>query len=423
MDSKVRRVVVLLCVLVGITIVGIVVLTNIDSIKRKKKPSVNSATSEVVSAEKEDSLQLGYDLDAWKKDASFFDSEADTLAGRILDDMSALAVKAVSEERDIRVRILDYEGELKTGEAFKIAVSTDKKPNDYENYSDSDKDGVITVDFLEPGNYLVTLLPIEGYKIPDKPAEVTVKGKIEYSFIEDISLLFKDKTEAEARLDDTMKVGADTYADKRQNASFAKDDNVYGIDVSEYNTVTDWKKVYDSGVRFVMLRAGYRGSISGDIVIDKNFSENATLANRAGLDVGVYFFSQAINEKEAVEEASAIYEVCKEKNICYPICIRIDQAGGLGRADSLERDARTKVAQAFLETVKNFGYDPCVYASSNWLKTNLDMKKLSNYRVWMAQFNANPAEDMYYDMWQYSSKGKVPGVEGEVALSKSFIEN
>ncbi len=179
MDSKVRRVVVLLCVLVGITIVGIVVLTNIDSIKRKKKPSVNSATSEVVSAEKEDSLLLGYDLDAWKKDASFFDSEADTLAGRILDDMSALAVKAVSEERDIRVRILDYEGELKTGEAFKIAVSTDKKPNDYENYSDSDKDGVITVDFLEPGNYLVTLLPIEGYKIPDKPAEVTVKGKIE----------------------------------------------------------------------------------------------------------------------------------------------------------------------------------------------------------------------------------------------------
>jgi len=423
MDSKVRRVVILLCVLVGITVIGIVVLSNIDSLKRKKKPSVNPVTSEVVSAEKEESLQLGQNLDAWKKDASFFDSEADTLAGRILEDMSALTVKAVSEERDIRVRILDYEGELMTGEAFKIAVSTDKKPNDYEKYSDSDKDGVITVDFLEPGNYLVTLLPIEGYTIPDKPTEVTVKGKIEYSFIDDISLLFKDKTEAEARLDDTMKVGAETYADKRQNASFAKDDNVYGVDVSEYNNVTDWKKVYDSGARFVMLRAGYRGSISGDIVIDKNFSENATLANRAGLDVGAYFFSQAVNEKEAVEEASAVYEVCKEKNICYPICIRIDQAGGLGRADSLEREARTKVVQAFLETVKSFGYDPCVYASSNWLKTNLDMKKLSKYRVWMAQFNVSPVEDMYYDMWQYSSKGKVQGIDGEVALNKSFIEN
>ena len=423
MDSKVRRVVILLCVLMGITVIGIVILGNLDSLKKRKKPSVTSVTSEVVSAEKEETLQLGHDLDAWKKDASFFDKEADTLAGRILEDINNLSVKAVSVERDIRVRILDYEGNLKTGEAFKVAVSTEKRPNNYENYSDSDKDGVITVDFLEPGNYLITLLPIDGYKIPDKPTEVTVKAKVEYKFIEDISLLFKEKTENEARLEDTMTVGADTYADKRQNSSFAKDDYIYGIDVSEKNTVTDWKKVYDSGIRFVMIRAGYRGSISGDIVIDEDFSENATLANRAGLDVGAYFFSQAVNEKEAVEEASAVYECCKEKNICYPVCIRIDQAGGLGRADSLDKETRTKVVEAFMETVKGFGYEPCVYASSNWLKTNLDTKKLSKYRIWMAQFSANPIEDIYYDMWQYSSKGKVPGVEGEVTLSKSFIEN
>ena len=423
MDSKVRRVVILLCVLMGLTVIGIVILVNIDTLKRNKKPSVISVTSEVVSAEKEESLQIGHDLDSWKKDASFFDKEPDTLAGKILDDMTNLSVKAVSIERDIRIRILDYEGGLMTGEAFKVAISSEKKPNDYENYSDSDKDGVITVDFLEPGKYYVTLLPIDGYTIPDKPTEVDVKSKVEYAFIEDVSLLFKEKTEAEARLDDTMVVGADTYADKKQSTSFAKDDYTYGIDVSNRNTVTDWKKVYDSGIRFVMIRAGYRGAISGDIVIDELFSQNATLANRAGLDVGVYFFSQAVNEKEAVEEASAVYEVCKEKNICYPICFRVDQAGGLGRADSLDRDARTKVAEAFMETVKGFGYEPCVYASSNWLKTNLDMKKLSKYRVWMAQFTANPIEDLYYDMWQYSSKGKVPGIEGEVYLSKSFIEN
>ena len=85
MDSKVKRVVILLCVLMSLTVIGIVVLANLDTLKRKKKPSVNSVTSEVVSAEKEETLQIGYDLDAWKKDASFFDKEADTLAGLILE--------------------------------------------------------------------------------------------------------------------------------------------------------------------------------------------------------------------------------------------------------------------------------------------------------------------------------------------------
>ena len=423
MDSKVKRVVILLCVLMGVTVIGIVILANIDSLQ-KKKPSATSTVSEVVSvSEEKPELQIGYDLEAWKKDASFFDRESDTLAARILEDMKDLSVKAVSEERDLRVQILDYEGERKTGEAFKIAVTSEKKPNDYENYADADKDGVITIDYMEPGKYLVTLLPIDGYTVPDKPTEVVVKNQIEYEFIEDIELLFAEKTEAETGLEDTMVVGAESYADKKQNTSFAKDDYVYGVDLSDKNTVTDFNKIYESGVRFVMLRVGYRGSISGDIVIDETFDEYAILANRAGLDVGAYFFSQAINEKEAVEEASAVYACCREKNICYPICIRIDQAGGLGRADSLSREDRTKVAQAFMETVKGFGYEPCVYASSNWLKTNLDMRKLSGYRIWMAQFNANPVEDIYYDMWQYSSKGKVPGIDGEVNLSKSFLNN
>ena len=232
MDSKVKRSVILLCVLMGVTVISIVILANLDSLK-KKKPSAASTVSEVVSVSKEDSLQIGYDLEAWKKDASFFDHDPDTIAARIFEDMSTLSVKAVSVEKDLRVRVLDYEGNLMTGIPFKIAVSSEKKPNEYENYSDSDKDGVITVDYMEPGNYLVTLLPTEGYTIPDKPVEVTVKAKTDYSFIEDISLLFTEKTETEARLDDTMVIGADSYADKKQNTSFAKDNYIYGIDISE----------------------------------------------------------------------------------------------------------------------------------------------------------------------------------------------
>ena len=185
MDSKVKRVVILLCVLMGITVIGIVILANLNSL-RKKKPSATRVVSEVVSvSEEKPDLQIGHDLAAWKSDASFFDKESDTLAARILEDMKELSVKAVSVERDLRVRVLDYEGELKSGEAFKIAIASDKKPNEYENYADADKDGVITVDYLEPGNYLVTLLPIDGYKVPDKPVEVTVKDKVTYEFIED----------------------------------------------------------------------------------------------------------------------------------------------------------------------------------------------------------------------------------------------
>ena len=96
-------------------------------------------------------------------------------------------------------------------------------------------------------------------------------------------------------MEDSMTVGAESYADKKQNSSFAKDEYVYGIDLSDKDTVTDFNKIYESGVRFVMLRVGYRGSIFGDIVIDETFDEYATLANRAGLDVGAYFFSQAVN--------------------------------------------------------------------------------------------------------------------------------
>lgn len=416
MDSKLKGIVITLVTLSCISVVAIVIAANYRKIFKKSNNVLNSSETEVVSVSK-DELMLGDNLSAFKNDPSFFDSEADTLAAKIMEEMSTLDFAFSSEEKDLRIRILDYEGKVKSGEEFEIELKRGSKVN---RYNDDDKDGIIYIDSLVSGEYEITLLPLEEYIVPDKSKKVTVNAEIPFKKISDISLLFSKKSEAEKIPDDCMIIGADAYAAKKQKTSFAKDEGFYGIDISEKNGDIDFEKVYESGIRFVMIRAGYRGAISGDIILDEKFSDYATKASRAGLNVGAYFFTQAINKKEAVEEASALLEVVKDRYITYPLVIRVDQAGGFGRADEISSEQRSEAVSAFLETIKAEGYEPCVYASSNWLKTNLDKSIISKYSVWMAQFESVPTDEIYYDLWQYSSKGNVPGIEGEVSLSQSY---
>lgn len=418
MDSKLKRTVILLSTLTVLLVVAVVIISNGKKITGREKNTKSSEAEVSVSIDsKTGERQIGNNLNAWRNDETFFDNEADTLAAKIMEEMITLDIKCVSIEEDIRVRVLDYEGKLKTGIPFQVVIA---RGSSESLYIDSDQDGVIYQDGLSEGEYQVYLLPVDGYIVPEKQINVSVPKSVQYSPIEDIELLMVEKSEAERTLDDLMVVTADSYADKKQTNAFCKDDFMYGIDVKEDYGEIDWNAVYDSGIRFVMLRAGYRGAISGDIVPDEEFSEYATQASRAGLEVGAYFFSQAVNEVEAVEEASAVLKWCKNKNIRYPIAVRVDQAGGLGRADSLESGERTKIVEAFLKTVASQGYEPCLYASSNWLRTNLDSEKLGKYTIWMAQFNKTPTDEFYYDMWQYTSKGNVPGVEGNVSISRSY---
>lgn len=418
MDSKLKRTVILLSTLTILLVVTVVILSNGKKITGREKNTVSSEATYATSEDKTaGGKQIGKNLNAWRNDETFFDNEADTLAAKIMEDMITLDIKCVSIQNDIRVRILDYEGNLKTGIEFQVVIGKGSTEN---LYIDSDKDGVVYQDGFAAGDYQVYLIPVEGYNVPEKQLTVSVTDSVQYKPIEDIDILISPKSEAERILDDLMVVTAESYADKKQTNAYCKDDFMYGVDVTDSYGEIDWNKVYDSGIRFVMLRAGYRGAISGDIILDENFSEYATQASRAGLEVGAYFFSQAVNEVEAVEEASAILRCCENKNIRYPIAIRLDQAGGLGRADSLESGVRTKIAEAFLKTVASEGYEPCVYASSNWLRTNLDNSRLGKYTIWMAQFNKTPTDEFYYDMWQYTSKGSVPGIEGDVSISRSY---
>ena len=195
-----------------------------------------------------------------------------------------------------------------------------------------------------------------------------------------------------------------------------------GIDVSKYQTGINWTKVKNAGINFVMIRCGYRGYGSGVLVEDPMYRSHISGAKAAGLRVGVYFFSQAVNEAEAVEEASMAVSLAKKYGINMPIAIDSEYAnGGKGRADGLSKSARTAVTKAFCNTVKSAGYTPLVYASKSWFSSHLDVSQLSSYRIWVAHYADKCGYKGNYHIWQNTDKGKVDGVPGYVDMNISSI--
>ena len=195
-----------------------------------------------------------------------------------------------------------------------------------------------------------------------------------------------------------------------------------GIDVSKYQPTVDWKKVKNAGINFVMIRCGYRGYGSGVLVEDPMYRSHITGAKAAGLRVGVYYFSQAINEAEAVEEASVAVALAKKYGINMPIAIDSEYAaGGSGRADRLSKSERTAITKAFCDTVKSAGYTPMVYASKSWFSDHLNVSQLSGYRIWVAHYANQCGYTGTYHIWQNTDKGKVDGIPGYVDMNISSI--
>ena len=193
----------------------------------------------------------------------------------------------------------------------------------------------------------------------------------------------------------------------------------FGIDVSKWNGTIDWTAVKNSGVNYVIIRCGYRGSSTGALVEDPKFKANIQGANAAGLKVGVYFFSQAVNKAEAVEEASMTIELIRKYKISYPVFLDVEGSGG--RGDKVDKATRTDVIKAYCETVQNAGYTAGVYANKSWLTNKIDAGQLSKYKIWLAQYAATPTYTGRYDMWQYKSTGKISGISGNVDLNISYL--
>lgn len=194
-----------------------------------------------------------------------------------------------------------------------------------------------------------------------------------------------------------------------------------GIDVSVYQGSIDWNAVKNSGVSFVIIRCGFRGYGTGRLVKDSNFYSYIKGANDAGLKVGVYVFSQAVTEAEAVEEASLCVNMVQGYKVSYPIFIDVEEVPKGGRANSLSKDQRTAICKAFCETIKSAGYTPGVYANKDYLNNKLNARELEGYKIWLAHYCAATDYTGKYDLWQRSKKGSVNGIKGDVDLDVSFL--
>lgn len=194
---------------------------------------------------------------------------------------------------------------------------------------------------------------------------------------------------------------------------------VLGIDVSKHNGNINWTEVKNSGVSYVIIRCGYRGSSTGALIEDPKFKANVQGATAAGLKVGIYFFTQAVNQIEAVEEASMTVSLIKNYKISYPVFLDVEASGG--RADGLDAGTRTQIVNAYCQTIQNSGYTAGVYANKSWLNSKLNVGSLGSYKIWLAQYAAAPTYNGRYDMWQYSSTGKIGGISGNTDLNISYL--
>lgn len=203
------------------------------------------------------------------------------------------------------------------------------------------------------------------------------------------------------------------------DGSLNQSSGTFGIDVSKWNGSIDWRAVRASGVSYVIIRCGYRGSSTGALIEDPTFKKNISGAKAAGLKVGVYFFTQAVTEAEAVEEASMCIALCKGYGLDYPIFMDVESGP---RADFLDAGTRTNIIRAFCETIRGGGYTPGVYANKTWLTSHMNASALGSYKIWLAQYNTSgPTYKGRYDLWQYTSKGTIQGIKGYVDCNQSYL--
>lgn len=216
--------------------------------------------------------------------------------------------------------------------------------------------------------------------------------------------------------------------DKRKDET---DEVIYGIDVAKWQGVIDWGKVKESGVDFAMIRVGYRTLINGEITEDPYGKYNLQQAQKNGLKIGVYFFSTAVNKKEAEEEAKWVAKFIAPYKITYPVVYNCEGfTDPNNRQHLLTKDERTNLAIVFLDYIKEKGYTPMFYASKNELENNRDWNTdilTKKYKIWVAQYpeSINSESKSSYagvhEMWQYTSNGNVPGIKGAVDLNVAYF--
>lgn len=413
MDSKLRAQAIAIAVCVAALAIAMVFYVN------RKEDAAGGNGQAAFSNQTQGTLSEKYtdaELRAFLRDETFFDPDPTPASGIIVRETPQLYLLASSVYKDIRVTVVDESGQAVRGKSFFITVQ------DQGEYKDLDQDGIIYIPELTAGEYFVSLEAVEGYEVPLDPMRVSVKDQLEYTVIEDISFYIHEESEINAEKEDTEEASAAADAEESEKTEILEvTEAAFGIDVSKWQKDIDWEAVAKSGVTFAIIRCGYRGSSTGCLVEDPYFLRNIQGAKNAGIDVGVYFFTQAVNEVEAVEEASMVVSLCRDYELDYPVFIDTESAGGNGRADQLGAADRTAVCRAFCTTIQNAGYQAGVYASRNWYYQRLEDEKLQEFVLWDAEYRDAPLYTGNYSIWQYTSNGHIDGINTRVDLDLSYI--
>ena len=307
------------------------------------------------------------------------------------------------------------------------------------------ENGVLNWNFSGAVPYGKTLYYVNGGRITWDYNGTAYYNSVKYIFVgsvaqngiykskyTDYNLVYADgKTGWYDYGDNTYYIGSDgrplcgnQYIDGKRyffNANGAKA-SLFGADFSKHQGTIDWASVKQSGVEFVILRAAVRGyGSSGNLMTDSQIAANIEGALSQNIDVGIYVFSQAVTTEEAVEEAERALDIIKGYDIKLPIYFDSEYSGApnrTGRADGLTKAERTSLAIAFCETVRNAGYKAGVYASKSFFYNNLGYAAFQSrgYEIWLAHYISSVTDFKYpYNIWQYTSKGSIGGVQSEYA--------
>ena len=214
---------------------------------------------------------------------------------------------------------------------------------------------------------------------------------------------------------------ADSFYEENGMLRYAKSAHLTGVDVSEHQEKIDWAAVRAAGVDFAILRIGYRGYTEGSIQEDAYFEQNLAGAIDAGLDVGVYFFSQAMDEQEAREEARFVLDKISGYQLAYTVFFDWEKIGADARSDAMDLTSLTTVTDTFCSEIEAAGYQAGLYFNQQLGYEELHLPSLQGYTFWLAEYNDTPSFTYDFDLWQYASDGSVDGIDGDVDLNLAFI--
>lgn len=191
-----------------------------------------------------------------------------------------------------------------------------------------------------------------------------------------------------------------------------------GIDVSRHQGNINWKRVSGEDVEYAFIRAGFRGSSEGKLVEDEYFQDNIKGALDHGIKVGIYFYTQAMTAEEAEEEAEFVIDLIKDYDVTYPVVLDLEEStDSSARTSNMTQEEYTKAAIAFCEKIKEAGYTPMIYGNLKTFMIMLDLKQLEDYEKWFAFYDTPVYFPYEFSIWQYSSKGSVKGIKGNVDLN------